>query len=207
MSNHENLNIADLQLDDENPHSPLINEEIALNAELDGLQKINNVIDGVCNALSKGKENMALLSQTVDNANKLLDLWTRVLSQTEHTQRLILNGRWQGITRDSIDIEAEAQAKKLRAQRDQERAATAERAKCAVIKEEEKTKSGDKRGRGRVLSSGYGQIRPSTRSNETPNLRGIRGTGTSRGTLGRSNSTRGRGIARDLLRGVTRHLI
>ena len=35
---------------------------------------------------------------TVENADRLLDIWIKVLSQSEHTQRLLLNGKWQGST-------------------------------------------------------------------------------------------------------------
>jgi len=33
---------------------------------------------------------------TVENADRLLDIWIKVLSQAEHTQRLLLDGQWQG---------------------------------------------------------------------------------------------------------------
>lgn len=35
---------------------------------------------------------------TVQNADRLLDIWIKVLSQSEHTQRLLLDGKWQGST-------------------------------------------------------------------------------------------------------------
>jgi len=35
---------------------------------------------------------------TVENADRLLDIWIKVLSQSEHTQRLLLDGKWQGAT-------------------------------------------------------------------------------------------------------------
>jgi DASH complex subunit Duo1 len=35
---------------------------------------------------------------TVENADRLLDIWIKVLSQSEHTQRLLLDGKWQGST-------------------------------------------------------------------------------------------------------------
>jgi hypothetical protein len=34
----------------------------------------------------------------VENADRLLDIWIKVLSQGEHTQRLLLDGKWQGST-------------------------------------------------------------------------------------------------------------
>src|SRR5687768_8101573 len=67
---------------------------------------------------------MQTVSKTVDNASTLLNTWTRILSQTEHNQRLILNPNWNGATQDLLDIEAEALQKQQEAER---RAAEAER--------------------------------------------------------------------------------
>jgi DASH complex subunit Duo1 len=39
---------------------------------------------------------------TVENADRLLDIWIKVLSQSEHTQRLLLDGKWQGSTAVSL---------------------------------------------------------------------------------------------------------
>ncbi|KAL7269907.1 hypothetical protein RUND412_007400 [Rhizina undulata] len=57
------------------------------------------------------------VSTTVDNANKLLDHWIRILSQTENTRHLILNGRWEGATQDLAAIKAEALAEAQAAER------------------------------------------------------------------------------------------
>jgi hypothetical protein len=35
---------------------------------------------------------------TVENADRLLDIWIKVLSQSEHTQKLLLDEKWQGST-------------------------------------------------------------------------------------------------------------
>jgi hypothetical protein len=66
---------------------------------------------------------MQTVSKTVDNASTLLNTWTRILSQTEHNQRLILNPDWNGSTQDLADIESEALQKQQEAER---RAAEAE---------------------------------------------------------------------------------
>lgn len=56
-------------------------------------------------------------TQTVNNAHTLLDTWTRILSQTEHNQRLILNPAWSGATADLSEIENESMLRQRDAQR------------------------------------------------------------------------------------------
>jgi len=85
----------------------------ALRNELEGIQNLNLVMEGVINAMTKAKENMDVpnspitiiypnlfqaVGTTVENADRLLDIWIKVLSQAEHTQRLLLDGKWQGST-------------------------------------------------------------------------------------------------------------
>lgn len=55
--------------------------------------------------------------KTVNNASVLLNTWTRILSQTEHNQRLILNPGWKGATEDLAEQEAEAIQRQLAAER------------------------------------------------------------------------------------------
>ncbi|RPB21040.1 hypothetical protein L211DRAFT_744964, partial [Terfezia boudieri ATCC MYA-4762] len=107
--------------------------DAALRAELAGVQQINNVIEGVIGSLEKAKANMETVSSTVNSANTLLNLWVRILSQTEHTQRLLLSGHWEGGNKDLNDIEQEALAKAQEAERRKEE----ERAR-AVARERER---------------------------------------------------------------------
>ncbi|KAL0633843.1 hypothetical protein Q9L58_007214 [Maublancomyces gigas] len=103
--------------------------EGALRAELVGVRQVNTVIEGVVASLEKAKENMETVSSTVASANTLLDLWIRILSQTEHTQRLLLSGHWQGATQDLHDIDAESthQAREAERRRQHERERAEER--------------------------------------------------------------------------------
>ncbi|KAI7241985.1 hypothetical protein KC330_g358 [Hortaea werneckii] len=78
-----------------------------LHAELERVREVNRVIEGVTSSLEKAKANMGTVQRTVENASTLLATWTRILSQTEHNQRLILNPQWQGATQDVEDIESE----------------------------------------------------------------------------------------------------
>ncbi|KAK4109706.1 hypothetical protein N656DRAFT_791573 [Canariomyces notabilis] len=145
--------------------------EAALRKELEGVRKINEVIEGVIGTLERAKGNMGTVSKTVDNASTLLNTWTRILSQTEHNQRLILNPEWKGATQDLIDMENEALLKQQEAER---RAAEAERRREEArrkAEEEERKRSGSaatsssSRGIGRGISRG--RIRGLTRGGAT----------------------------------------
>ncbi|KAK4190781.1 DASH complex subunit Duo1-domain-containing protein [Podospora australis] len=191
--------------------------EGALQRELEGVRNINAVIEGVIGTLERAKGNMGTVSKTVDNASTLLNTWTRILSQTEHNQRLILNPNWNGASQDLQDIENEALQKQQEAER---RAAELERrreeARRKAEEEERKrqagtstatssTRGGISRGiargrvrgsslssRGGVTLSGYGQKSSTTGSSSTASSRGTSGIG--RGGFGYTRGTRGRGV-------------
>ncbi|KAI0021801.1 hypothetical protein F4780DRAFT_736689 [Xylariomycetidae sp. FL0641] len=91
--------------------------EAALRRELDGVRNINELIEGVVGTLERAKGNMQTVSNTVTTASTLLNTWTRILSQTEHNQRLILNPTWKGASADLAEAEAEAAAKQAAAER------------------------------------------------------------------------------------------
>ncbi|KAL4928409.1 DASH complex subunit Duo1-domain-containing protein [Aspergillus undulatus] len=81
--------------------------EVALRNELQTVRNVNNVIESLLGSLDRAKGNMETVSRTVNNASTLLNTWTRILSQTEHNQRVILNPQWQGATQDAADLENE----------------------------------------------------------------------------------------------------
>lgn len=96
--------------------------EARLQAELERVREVNKVIEGVTASLEKAKANMGTVHQTVNNASTLLATWTRILGQTEHNQRLILNPQWQGATQDLEELENE----EIRRQAEMERRAVEE---------------------------------------------------------------------------------
>ncbi|KAI1166158.1 DASH complex subunit Duo1-domain-containing protein [Nemania serpens] len=98
--------------------------EAGLQRELEGVRNINELIEGVIGTLERAKGNMQTVSNTVNTASTLLNTWTRILSQTEHNQRLLLNPSWKGASQDLADIESEAAARAAAAER---RAAEEER--------------------------------------------------------------------------------
>ncbi|TAQ87169.1 hypothetical protein B7494_g4497 [Chlorociboria aeruginascens] len=98
--------------------------EASLQRELQGVRNINEVIEGVISSLECARGNMDKVSHTVTSASTLLNTWTRILSQTEHNQRLILNPNWKGACQDMVDMENESV---LKAQAAERRAAEEER--------------------------------------------------------------------------------
>ncbi|KAJ4131623.1 hypothetical protein NW768_005816 [Fusarium equiseti] len=94
-----------------------IDHEAALRKELEGVRSINESIEGVISSLERAGGNMNTVLSTVNNASVLLNTWTRILSQTEHNQRLILDPGWKGATEDMAEQEAEAIQKQQAAER------------------------------------------------------------------------------------------
>lgn len=146
-----------------------------LRAELEKVREVNKVIEGVTASLTKARENMDTVNRTVNNASTLLATWTRILSQTEHNQRLILNPNWHGASRDVEEMEGE----ELRRQQEGERRAQEEQRRRD---EEVRRAAEEERKRAAVASAS---------SRGAPRVRGTRAS--SRGGVGSSQSGRGRG--------------
>ena len=172
--------------------------ETSLQAELTSVRSINTVIASLITSLEQSRNNMETVHRTVTSASTLLNTWTRILSQTEHNQRLILNPNWQGATQDAEDVENESV---LRQQAVERRAADEDRrreealARQSVQEDEKKRGSGGQAAgtsgtRGRVRSSGYG--RGASGTSNAPGYVGVGGQ-TERG---RSSSRAGSGIGR-----------
>ncbi|EUC37882.1 hypothetical protein COCCADRAFT_84522 [Bipolaris zeicola 26-R-13] len=170
--------------------------EEALRRELESIRNVNKVIEGVIESLQKAKDNMATVARTVQNASTLLQTWTRILSQTEHNQRLILNPQWQGASQDLVDIEEEQAHRQQAAQR---RAAEEQaRREAAARKIEEDRQRAEAAAKAGTRGRGRGRPRGASTSS-TGNYVGVGGQG-GRG-ISRSDSTRGRagsGIGRGL---------
>ncbi|KAL1958259.1 hypothetical protein VTO42DRAFT_4767 [Malbranchea cinnamomea] len=183
--------------------------EAALRAELETVRDINRVISGVLDSLQRAKGNMETVSRTIGSASTLLDTWTRILSQTEHTQRLILNPSWQGASKDIADIEREALLKQQEAERKELEEQRRKEALARKQEEEERKRtqaSSTVRGargtaratRSRISylaqSSSHGSVRSATRGSSTASTTG---SGIRRPVAG---STRTTGIARSTSR-------
>ncbi|KAM0445766.1 hypothetical protein ACHAQK_001981 [Fusarium lateritium] len=136
---------------------------------------------------------MNTVLSTVNNASVLLNTWTRILSQTEHNQRLLLDPGWKGATEDIAEQEAEAiqrqQAAERRAAEEEQR-----REQLRQRREEEEQRRltttapargtrgargvrGTTRARGRVVSRGASSSNTSGNSTSSIPSRGTSNIG------------------------------
>lgn len=141
-------------------------------------------------------KNFQVVAKTVANASTLLNTWTRILSQTEHNQRLALHPGWKGVTEDLAEQEAEASEK----QRAAERRATEEEQRREELRrrrEEEETArrlapSSSRGTRGLRRTRSLGRI--ATRSGTTGSGSRLPEPPTSSSSRSRGTSGIGRGI-------------
>ncbi|EAW09603.1 DASH complex subunit DUO1 [Aspergillus clavatus NRRL 1] len=168
--------------------------DAALRHELQTVRNINQVIEGLLGSLDRAKGNMDTVARTVDSASTLLNTWTRILSQTEHNQRLILNPNWQGALQDVADMENEELVRQQAAERRERELQQQREAAARKAEEEEKkralaTGSRTTRGtttRGRVVrSTGLGRT-PSVSYSSSSAAR----TAATRGGTSTTTSTR-----------------
>lgn len=206
----DGLSIKDSPRDAANPGSA---RDVALHAQLQSVIKINSAVENIIKSLDKATTNMDILQNSVTSASSLLSTWTKILSQTEHNQRLLLDPEWPGATQDMEDMEnlsimrQQAAARKAaddQARRDEaQRRLAEEEARKSTTKSSARGRAGSLVGRARAKSSGYG--RGSLTANTSAGHVGVggqpgvgrgrlptaRGTGT--GTAGRTGIARGRG--------------
>ncbi|KAJ6788105.1 hypothetical protein PWT90_05058 [Aphanocladium album] len=149
------------------PASEGPDRDALLRKELEGVKNVNEAIEGLIGTLERAGGNMNVVTQTVNNASTLLNTWTRILSQTEHNQRLILDPRWKGTTEDLAEQEAEA----LQRQQEAERR----------VREEEQRREELRRRR----------EEEETKRRLAPGSRTIRGAASSRGTASRARARAG----------------
>jgi len=170
--------------------------EAALKQELESIRKINTIIEGVVESLEKAKENVGTVKTTVNSASLLLGTWTRILSQAEHNQRLILNPAWQGASQDLVDSQHEQSRKVQDAQRKQMEEEQRREAAAKKAEEDERRKAAVA-GRGSRGSRGHNRIgsRTPVATASNPSGRGVPRAGSSVGrgsSTGRGRGTRGR---------------
>lgn len=166
----------------ENRHDAQEARDARLQAELERVREVNRVIEGVTASLEKAKANMGTVHQTVKNASTLLATWTRILGQTEHNQRLILNPQWQGATQDLEELENE----EIRRQAEAERRAVEEQRR-----REEAQRKAEEEERKRAAAAAAAPTRGVSRARST---RGVPSSSTtSRYTAAGTSVGRGRG--------------
>lgn len=192
----------------ESEEDALANHEASLRRELSSLRSMNQVISGVVESLEKAKSNMEAVSATVSNASTLLTTWTRILSQTEHNQRMILNPQWQGASQDIADGENEEVLRRQEKERREAEEIRRTEAREREREEEERQRMTEgatakgPRGRGRGVGRGVGSRSGSGGYVGVGGQGGVRGTARgSSAAPGRIGSGIGRGAARGRGRG------
>ena len=164
--------------------------EAALRKELENVRNVNTVVENLIASVEKSRDNMDTVHKSVHSAATLLNTWTRILSQTEHNQRLILNPNWRGATQDMEDLENESILKQQVIERRAVEEQMRREAAARQAEEEERkraTPSTTTRGtRGRVRGSGTS--RGASASTSTSSSIG-------RGRVSRAGSSIGRGVA------------
>ena len=132
-------------------------------------------------------------------------MWTRILSQTEHNQRLILDPSWQGASQDVADMEAEAVAKQQASLRQEAEEQERKHVVARKAEEEEQRRITSAatqqktalRVRGRVSSRGASSAQSGyvgdTSTNMTSATRGSASNRRAASGIGRGRGGRGRG--------------
>ncbi|GAA6039972.1 hypothetical protein JCM8097_002645 [Rhodosporidiobolus ruineniae] len=157
-----------------------------LREERDYVRGMNRVLSGLKGELGKMEGKFASVGDTIETSHQLLDLYSRIASQAEHTKDLLLDGEWEGVQKDYDRLlAAEAAAAEAEQRRQQEELEAQERREREAREAEERAARAEE---ARRAAAGAG-----TRG--TARGRGVvRGSLSSRGRLTStaSSSTRGR---------------
>ncbi|KAK9365577.1 DASH complex subunit Duo1-domain-containing protein [Lipomyces kononenkoae] len=134
--------------------------------ELEQVRSVNASVTAVLDAITVAESNLEKVVTTTRNVDSLLNLWMRILSQTEHTQRLIFDPKWEGVTKDEqlhkVRLAAiaaqQAQAKAQAERRAQEMAVAAEKQKKTEEKKQKRDAMLQKRIYGNKLANGKASV-------------------------------------------------
>ncbi|KAK3820818.1 MAG: DASH complex subunit Duo1-domain-containing protein [Linnemannia elongata] len=66
--------------------------------ELEETRRLVRAFDAIDTSMTEARDKLKTFYKTADETNTLLDMWIRVLSQTEHTQKLLQDPAWEGQT-------------------------------------------------------------------------------------------------------------
>ncbi|KAL1408439.1 hypothetical protein Q8F55_005251 [Vanrija albida] len=132
---------VDVDADAPTPAAPLSASAAAsrderLRASLAELRAMNGVFDGFLTSLENAKAHNERLATRVNETRTLLDTYVRLVGQTHHTQRLLLNPKWTGAAGDAAALAA-AEAARIAAAEEAARVAEEERAAAQRRAEEE----------------------------------------------------------------------
>lgn len=147
-------------------------EHDPLDTELANLKRLNGVLEKVIAAMDASTVNAENVNSTVQSADKLLDLWIRVLASSDVSQKLILDEGWNGATADLQAVEYENSQASRKAQEMREAASRRQAEMEARAQKEQEDRerldsmpsssagTRSSRGRGSVSGRGTGTTRP-----------------------------------------------
>ncbi|KAF8932832.1 hypothetical protein BGZ58_006770 [Dissophora ornata] len=69
---------------------------MSIQRELDETRRLVKTFDAIDTSMTEARDKLKTFYKTADETNTLLDMWIRVLSQTEHTQKLLQDPAWEG---------------------------------------------------------------------------------------------------------------
>ncbi|KAG0003963.1 hypothetical protein BGZ80_005711, partial [Entomortierella chlamydospora] len=92
--NNENGNPPDSQ--SEEAAVPTAATGPSIQTELEQTKRLVSVFETIDLSMTEARDKLKTFYKTADETNTLLDMWIRVLSQTEHTQKLLQDPAWEG---------------------------------------------------------------------------------------------------------------
>ncbi|KAJ9103369.1 hypothetical protein QFC19_004468 [Naganishia cerealis] len=106
-----------------------------LRAALFELKKMNEVFENYASALEATRHHNERLAARTAQTSQLLDQYVSLLSQTEHTQRLILDKRWTGLNND-VQLAEEEERSRIEQEERRRREAEVARQRAAEVQAE-----------------------------------------------------------------------
>ncbi|OAV94574.1 hypothetical protein PTTG_03796 [Puccinia triticina 1-1 BBBD Race 1] len=92
-----------------------------LENERDWLREINQLLEKSADEMENIKEKLGNFQSATETSHELLDLYSKILTQTEHTKDLLSNPNWEGLTADIKRRTEIRQAEKIRRAEERER--------------------------------------------------------------------------------------
>ncbi|KAF9951730.1 hypothetical protein BGZ72_006797 [Mortierella alpina] len=71
--------------------------ETSARSELEETRLLLKALDAIDTSMSEARDKLKTFYKTADETNTLLDMWIRVLSQSEHIQKLLQDPAWEGL--------------------------------------------------------------------------------------------------------------
>ncbi|KAG0242075.1 hypothetical protein BGW41_004891 [Actinomortierella wolfii] len=78
---------------------------ISIAQELADAKRMVQAFDAIDSSMTEAREKLKIFYKTADETNTLLDMWIRLLSQTEHTLNLLQDPDWEGKTKEEIQAQ------------------------------------------------------------------------------------------------------